>query len=179
MPIALELRLVLATPFVIAALAGCDGAEPEKKYDPDEVIAQAIQFETAFERIDNGPHPSLHVEGMGYGAIYANEAAAEVFRGIDGSDLDDTATFPVGSILVKNNFDAEMNPRGAITILAKFEEGYNPTHHDWFFAMVTLEGEVIEGKSSPSFEVEYCYDCHASMGEKTDFAIGLSPDQKR
>jgi hypothetical protein len=178
MPTHARLRIALAC--FAPALAACTEEPEPKTYDPDAVVAEALAFETELERLDLEPIMSVHGDMTGHGAIYANDIAAEVFRSIDGSDPTDTAEFPRGSILVKNNLDANMQPLGALTILAKFEEGYNPETNDWFFAMVSAaDGEPIEGRIGKGVEVYYCYDCHSQLGPNTDNVIGLAPDQLR
>jgi len=161
----------------ILALGAC-ADEPAQTYDPDEVIATAITFATELERLDNGPLPSIHVDMLGFAEFYANDVAADVFRSIvPGSS--DTVTFPRGSILVKNNLDQNGEPRGALTILAKFEEGYFPMGNDWFFAMVSMDGEVLNNTVGNGVEVYACYDCHAQRAPNSDLIIGLSADELR
>jgi hypothetical protein len=164
---------------LVPLLATCT-QEPEPiKYDPDEVVAEALEFATNFERMDAMPKASVHGTMDGYGEIYANEIAADVFRSIDLTNLEDTAEFPRGSILVKNNLGPDMQPVGVLTILAKFEEGYYPQGNDWFWAMVTTDGEPVEGRIGNGQEIYYCWDCHSSMGPNTDFVIGLAPEELR
>ena len=153
--------------------------EPEPvTYDPAEVHAQAANFETEFERIDNGTFASAHMDEMALARIWANEEAAEVFRSIDPNDLDATAEYPRGSILVKENLDMEGSPL-ALTVLAKFEEGYNDKANDWHFAMIDYEGNVLMDTAGTGAAVESCRDCHSQMGANTDHTIGLPPDQLR
>ena len=147
-------------------------------YDPAEVYASAANFETELERIDAQMIDSMHGDGLGFARIWANEAAAEVFRGIDGTDPNATAEYPRGSILVKENLDTNGDPI-ALTVLAKFEEGYNDKADDWHFAMIDYEGNVIMGVEGTGSEVEFCRDCHSQMGPNTDHTIGLAPDQLR
>jgi hypothetical protein len=173
-----RLRLVLAS-LAPLVLVTCTPEPEPKKYDPDEIVAEALEFATEFERLDAAPKASVHGMMDGYGEIYANELAAEVFRSIDVTDLNDTAEFPRGSILVKNNLGPDMQPVGVLTILAKFEEGYYPEGNDWFWAMVTTDGEPVEGRIGNGQEIYYCWDCHSSMGPNTDFVIGLAPEELR
>lgn len=171
-------RRLLLIPVLLTACTQEPEPEPYK-YNPDEVVAEAIQFATKFERLDLQPKMSVHGTMDGYGEIYANEIAAEVFRSIDVTDPNDTAVFPRGSILVKNNLGPDMQPVGMLTILAKFEEGYYPMANDWFFALVTTEGEPIDNKIGKDQPVYYCWDCHSSMGGNTDLVIGLAPEELR
>ena len=171
----LRVRVLASIPVLLGA---CSEPEP-KKYDPDATVAEALEFATKFERLDAQPKMSVHGMMDGYGEIYANEIAAEVFRSIDGSDPTDTAVFPRGSILVKNNLGPDMQPVGVLTILAKFEEGYYPEGNDWFWAKVTSEGEPIDNEIGNGPDIYYCWDCHSSMGGNTDLVIGLAPDELR
>jgi hypothetical protein len=152
---------------------------PVETYEPDQIIAEAIAFATEFERLDAGPIASLHGMMDGFGEIWANEKAAAVFRSIDGSDPTATAEFPRGSILVKNNLDADGEPKGMLTILAKFEAGYSDETKDWFFAAVDPQGQVINDLVGSGTEVYFCYDCHSQMGANTDLVIGLPPHELR
>jgi hypothetical protein len=168
--------LLCLAPFLLATCT----EEPEpKKYDPDEIVAEALEFASNYERLDLQPRASVHGTMDGFGEIYANELAAEVFRGIDGTDPNDTAEFPRGAVLVKNNLGPDMQPVGVLTILAKFEDGYYPQGHDWFWAMVTTDGEPVEERIGNGSEIYYCWDCHSSMGPNTDYVIGLAPGELR
>ncbi len=170
-------RPYLALAGLLSVLAACTDEPEPKHYNPDEVVAEALKFATDMERLGLAPVMSIHVDMAGYGEIYANDIAAEVFRSIDRSDPTDTAEFPPGSILVKNNLDADMQPRDALTVLAKFEEGYNPEGGDWFYAMITTKGEPIKEIIGNGPEVYFCYDCHSQRAPNTDYVIGLTPDQ--
>jgi hypothetical protein len=161
-------------------LLGACTQEPEPEtYDPDVVVAEALEFATKLERLDLEPKASVHGNMDGFGEIYANEIAAEVFRSIDGTDPNATAVFPRGSILVKNNLGPDMQPLGMLTIMAKFEEGYHPQANDWFWALVTPEGEPIMERIGNGHQVVFCWDCHSSMGANTDLVIGLAPGELR
>jgi hypothetical protein len=179
MPMSSSVRLCVLLVGLVPLLATCTQEPEPYHYDPDEIVAEALEFATNFERMDAMPKASQHGTMDGYGEIYANDVAAEVFRSIDFSDLEDTAEFPRGSILVKNNLGPDMQPLGVLTILAKFEEGYYPEGHDWFWAMVTTDGTPVEDRIGKGQEIYYCWDCHSSMGPNTDFVIGLTPEELR
>ena len=163
---------------LLAVLPACTEAEP-KKYDPEEVVATAVDYEASLEHLNAMPIDTVHNDEMGFAEIYANDVAAEVFREIDGTDLGATAEFPRGSILTKVHYDENLEPLGVMTILAKFEEGYNPEANDWFFAMVTTEGEAIDGVIGNGPDVYFCFDCHQQEAAATDLVIPLAPDQLR
>jgi hypothetical protein len=70
---------------------------------------------------------------------------------------------PDGSIIVKENFDAEEKLKN-LTVMTKVAE-YDPGYSDWFWAMYSAEGEVLrEGL------VTGCISCHAGMVEN-DYII--------
>ena len=173
-PFALPLGLCLLPLF----LSACGEEEPEA-YDPEEVIAQAVDFETNFERLDAAGVETVHdSQGtMIRSRMWANSIGAEVFRTLDPSDLSQTVEMPRGAIFLKESYEANGDPREAMQILAKFEEGYYPAGKDWFFAQVTRDGTVLDGKVGMGPEITSCLDCHAQMGERTDLIIGLPPDQ--
>jgi hypothetical protein len=70
---------------------------------------------------------------------------------------------PDGSIIVKENYDADKNNVG-YTVMAKVQ-GYNPAVDDWFWAMFDPNGKVMmEGKP------DYCIKCHSGM-KPNDYVI--------
>jgi hypothetical protein len=157
--------------------------EPDSGHDPDEVIAEAIGFADTLERLDNAPFMSMHLEGVGLGAAYADAESAELFRTLRPEQLEATgAVFAEGSLLVKENFDIAGNPVDVLNVMAKFEAGYNTKGNDWYFAAITRDGEVIQDAmgndiSGNGAAVEFCRDCHSQMGLHTDLVIGLLPEQ--
>lgn len=172
-------RPLLALACLAPLLAACTEEPPAVSYDPEQIIAESIDFATALERLDYAPVPSVHGTMDGLAEFYANESAAEVFRGIDVGDPSATAEFPRGALLVKNLLDINGEPLGVLTILAKFEAGYGEKYDDWFFAMVNFEGEVIDDMIGNGPSVYHCYDCHQQQAPNTDLVIGLEPGQLR
>jgi hypothetical protein len=169
-------RTTLACLPLSLALLACAEDEPQT-YDPEEVIAEAVDFEDNFVRLDADGVLTMHDEmSMTRVQIWANEAGAEVFRTIDINDPDQVVEMPRGAIFVKESYDLDGNPFDAMMVLAKFEEGYNPAANDWFFAMIERDGTVLrEGKGQ---EVEFCRDCHSSMAPNTDHIVGLPADEQ-
>ena len=85
--------------------------------------------------------------------LYANRTAAAGARAL-----------PVGSILVKENFDATGTKLMAVTVMYR-SEGFNPDGGDWHWTkyepdgvLSTMKGMRITGK------VGMCIDCHRSAG---------------
>ena len=172
--------LVLSATCLSSLGCGGDTEEPET-YDPAEIIALSVDFETNFERLDLDGVVTVHdSDGNVISRLWANEIGAEVFRTLDPADTSQTVEMPRGAIFLKESYEIDgTTPRDPMQILAKFEEGYYPEANDWFFAMVTREGEVIDGISGNGFEVVGCVDCHGQQGELTDFIIGLPPEELR
>lgn len=169
---------VLATLLPLAAGSAC--SEPEAKtYDPDETIATAVAFEDELERLDLEAFATEHLEGDGLAKIWATPEAAEIFRTLDPMDLEQTAEFPPGTIIVKDNYDLQGNPSNLLNVMAKFEPGYNPAGNDWFFALIERDGTVIGERIGKGGGVEFCRDCHKQNGEKTDLIIALPADNLR
>ncbi len=164
--------------FALSALA-CGGEEEPETYDPDAIIAQVVDFETNFERLDANGIETVHDSNdeMITSRIWAYAEGAAVFRTLDPSDAAQTAEMPRGAIFMKESYDADGNPLAPMQILAKFEEGYYPAGNDWFFAMIDREGNVLDETVGNGPEITYCLDCHAQMGELTDLIIGLPPEE--
>jgi hypothetical protein len=73
-------------------------------------------------------------------------------------------TFPSGSILVKENFDATGTKLMAVTVMYR-SQGYSPESGDWYWtkyeadgSVATMDGMRIAGR------VGMCIDCHRSAG---------------
>jgi len=162
---------------VLGVVAAC-GEEEAERYDPDEVIAAAVNF-SDYERMDLERQPTGHKDLTASMSIWANEPAAEIFRTLDPLDLDQEAEFPPGAVLVKEMYTLDGEPTPELFVLAKFEAGYNDRANDWFFARISREGEVLDGISGKGGEVEFCADCHSSMGGNSDFVIGLPAENQR
>lgn len=65
-------------------------------------------------------------------------------------------TIPVGSIIVKENYDVDKN-LDSLTVIYKMA-GYNPDASDWFWAKYQPDGTIdLEGK------VAGCIECHGQV----------------
>jgi len=74
---------------------------------------------------------------------------------VESAFADFTGTLPDGSIIVKENVGTDPNvTEAALTVMWKVQ-GFDPANHDWFWANMTPEGEIVaEGK------VQGCTACH-------------------
>lgn len=171
---------IICSPLVAAliGLFACE-AEPEPQtFDPDAVIAEAVDFKSNFERIDLDGLVTMHdANGLTTSRIWANEIGAEVFRTIDLTDPNQMVEMPRGAVFLKESDNAQGEALDAMQLLAKFEEGYHPLGGDWFFAMIQRDGTPIDERIGNGAKVTFCVDCHDSMGPNTDFVIGLPADQ--
>ena len=153
-------------------------SEPEPEpvtFDPEEVIAEAIEFEANYERLDLDGVATVHdSNGVITAHIWANDIGAEVFRTIDIDDPTQIVEMPRGAVFVKENYGQDGAPLDFMQVLAKFEEGYHPAGNDWFFALITRDGEPIQERVGKGAEVTFCVDCHGSMAINTDYIIGLA-----
>ncbi|NVB42993.1 hypothetical protein G6O69_34545 [Pseudenhygromyxa sp. WMMC2535] len=171
--------LLCLSPLLALACTDDGSGDDESSYDPEEIIATAVDFSTQLERLDVDTVESIHLENMSRGAIWANADAATIFRTLDPDDADQQAEFPPGSLFVKELFDPEGNPIDALNVMAKFDPGYFPEANDWFFALIQRDGTVIQEQIGNGSEVGFCVDCHTSLAPDTDLIIGLDAEDLR
>ncbi|PRP91403.1 hypothetical protein ENSA5_55200 [Enhygromyxa salina] len=171
-------RLSLVCSFCLFGLAACAEDEEPETFDPDAVIAEAVDYEANYVRLDLDGVPTAHDSGgMVVARMWANEAGAEVFRTLDPDDPTQMVEMPRGAVFVKENYDLDGNPLDFMQVLAKFEDGYYPDGNDWFSALIQRDGTPLQGRIGKGPEITFCVDCHSSMGKNTDFIIGLPADQ--
>ena len=114
----------------------------------------------------NGPHAHTSVK------IYMNEIAAEAFR-------DGAATYPVGSVIVKEKLGLEYDLVGAggerernaaktasgVGGMIKRSAGYDPEHGDWEYFYFEDPAKIEHGK------IASCVECHRGAAA-TDYVFG-------
>jgi hypothetical protein len=100
-------------------------------------------------RPGQSPHGKFH-------EVYINATLA-------GSLPNAARVAPDGSIIVKENFNAEKKLTN-VTVMAKVK-GFNPEDGDWFWARYEPSGKVIDAG-----EVEACYKCHEGVKDN-DYVI--------
>ena len=86
------------------------------------------------------PHGALHT-------TYVNDIALSAIKGKNG-------TFPTGSMIVKEGYDADKKLIAIISLTKVM--GYDSEHHDWFWI------RVIDGNISAQGKVQGCITCHSA-----------------
>lgn len=76
---------------------------------------------------------------------------------------------PEGTVAIKPFDKDDEEGLDGIAVMIKKEEGYDPDNNDWYYAMYTAKGEIME-KPEPG-KVKMCIDCHASASAK-DYLAG-------
>lgn len=92
---------------------------------------------------------------------------AHVFVSSNGSFAMKTnsATFPVGSIIIKEKFsDPNGKETELFTGMIKREKGYNPACGDWEFFTLSAEATKVTARG----KLKSCMDCHVEYAE-SDF----------
>jgi hypothetical protein len=126
---------------------------------------------------ESGDHGNRFVD------TYVNDIGVEAY-----TDDDEEMAIPVGTIIVKTSWEraADGTPSdipGPVFVMEKREEGFDPGHNDWYYA---IHWEKIPAKWSkklgeslywrtPSKKVDYCWKCH----EGYDRELGMVPDENR
>ena len=115
---------------------------------------------------------------------YANAAAHNYGKFEKGGQ------FPSGSTIAKDSFrivpsclplsiTADAVEPGPLFVMEKMDPGFNPQSGDWRFSMVTPDGSIYgETKGIGGEQVQFCADCHQSVGEKQDWVFFL-PEEYR
>ena len=108
--------------------------------------------------------------GAGFASIFVNSTFA---KSADKSNPD------VGSVIIKNNLDSEvLTDIDSITMMVKKEDGYDPEHHNWFWAKLDPQGNVaanpmgvmLAGRvGTTEGEGAACLGCHQQ--DSSDFII--------
>ena len=134
---------------VLFSLAAC-AVPPPLPEDPEDkamyfYLNEADYQSWAFWPEKEGLQPSTFPHGS-FAKTYVNKEALEAIQ-------KKSATLPVGSVVVSENFKPDKT-LGMIAVMYK-KEGYNPQAGDWFWAQYNQNGKVRrEGK------LVYCLGCH-------------------
>lgn len=170
---------VLALALGLLVFAACDG---DGSGDADEggdtttggeldeaaIVSEALGY-PSFERINADPYPSAHGAAASINVFVPSEYAA-AYRALDPDDPDATASFPDGTLVVKEHLDGEGEPAG-VTIMYK-AAGFDPDRNDWWWANASLDGTINDGGM-----VDYCIACHEPRAD-ADWLFGVPADQQ-
>jgi len=164
----------LALPVVLslAFLSGCEKKEVEKRLPA--LTASAITGEAVWNRIENEANWDSYGHWPGLDGLLPGQSPHGKFHEIYVNAPLLTALpiadriAPDGSIIVKENFDADKQPLNE-SVMVKVK-GYDPEHGDWFWASFDPDGKVqVAGK------VASCIACHEGM-KANDYIIIHSLD---
>lgn len=108
------------------------------------------------EERKRNPHASTAI------TVYVNQIGTEAMLS------ESAATFPVGSIIVKQKFDPNHEPDKPLlyTVMIKRESGYNPDAGDWEFAVIGGDGLEFQARGA----LANCIACHAPQ-KANDFVF--------
>lgn len=150
---ALTAAIVIAT-----AIAGCPPTVPTDDAAPlqpmpsgselFQLITSPIPYQEwgRFPRVE-GVFPSLAPHGP-QARVLINGKVEQAFANFTGS-------LPDGAIIVKENFGENTSEKESTLTVMQKVTGFNPQGGDWFWAMMTPQGEVLaEGA------IEGCIACH-------------------
>lgn len=136
----------------VSLFLGCISTTPPK---PDgKELYNYITKENNYKKWKGWPgKEALYPGREPHGALLTTYVTDDAFSAIK----DKKGTLPHGSIIVKENYNADMELMG-ITVMYKVK-GYDGGHNDWFWARYS-NGEIFEeGKANE------CIDCHAKRND--------------
>ncbi len=132
-------------------------------YRPSEIPAAASY--STWRRYNSVPYLSA-AHGNRYINNYANAQASNY------GQLDDGASMPPGSVIVKDSFTVTRMGdvhTGALFIMEKMPPGFSPEGRDWRYTMILPDGAVFgTTKGEDSESVAFCAACHKAAGDDRD-----------
>jgi len=114
-------------------------------------------------------------------AVYSNSGAAvyennhkQFLRWYDDPDDEENEPqylkYPVGTVLLKENYAAEDGHPGAplsLTMMIKQAPGFSSGHGDWLFLQTSTAGDIlIEGSFNDPEVKAVCADCHENVADR-------------
>ncbi len=96
----------------------------------------------------------------------------------------DFKKYPIGSLFLKEHFNAKDDKReeGTIlTLMEKLPEGYDDEYGNWKYIWVNSQSGAIiaEGNSSNELLYSSCIECHSNMSDRDYvFATYMQPDSE-
>ncbi len=147
-----------------------DGATAGDALDEDAILAAASAFATEMDRLSDEARPSQHALAETV-HFYAAAEHRDLYLSID-PDAPTEVTFPEGTLLVKENLDADGASDGYFAMYKAFA-GYDEAGGDWYWLRVNGAGEV--GNSGA---VGFCIDCHNAGAGVSDLVFGIPLDNR-
>lgn len=139
--------------------------------DEAAVLEAANAFATTMDKVSDEPRTSQHALADTVN-FYVPAEHRELYLSID-PDAPTEATFPEGTLLVKENLDAEGNSDGYFAMYKGFQ-GYDPEGNDWYWLRV--DGAGATGNAG---KVGFCKDCHGGgSAAVSDFVFGVPLDNR-
>ena len=130
----------------------------------------------AWRRFNAAPYRSAQ-HGERFVNNYAN-AVGEVYE-----MYEDAGTFPEGSILAKDSFTVTEKGEvyaGALFLMEKMPEGFDPESRDWKYSMILPDGSVFGISHGEGHEqVEFCVTCHIAAGDEQDHLFFIPEELRR
>ena len=153
---------------------GSGGGDPPGLTEADVVQAFEGFTLSGFTRVTKDAVASQHAASERV-IVWVNDEALEQYLAIDPADLEGTSDpFPLGTILIKQGTTEAGEPDGAATVMAKFDEGFNPEAADWWWGRFSTAGELAD-----SGAVGFCISCHDGNGfARTDYVAGTPVDNR-
>ena len=145
--------------------SGGDGGSAPVTVDDSELGAQAADV-ASLTKVNVEPFMSAQHMGNPMVNVYVNDVAADSYAEVTtGSPV----TFPEGSMIVKEMLDPEGTPM-MLTAMFKADAGYDSDNNDWWWGMLTLDGQPAESGSVG--KIAMCNGCHQAQ-TTTDATFGL------
>lgn len=148
-----RLAIVWSVGFVVV-VAACDGGdEPEPQVEPFFPADFASRYTEVRPCMPSGDHDLNHVR------ILVDDAALDPY-------LERTAPFPVGAIVLKQEYDfgdtACAGETRQWTVMKRLAEGSAPDTLDWAWQTVDVDRAVVDE------DLPRCIACHTGCGVPPD-----------
>ena len=142
---------------------GGEGGGSSATVDDAELSAMAADY-ASLTKANPAPFMSAQHDGMPMVNVFYNDVASEHYPITSGP-----FTFAEGSMIVKEMLGPDDQPM-MLTAMYKGPAGYDPDNGDWWWGMLTLEGEPAMPGSVG--KIAMCTGCHQGQSD-TDFAFGI------
>jgi hypothetical protein len=137
---------------------------------------KTVRGYTGWTTANTVPYQSA-THGGRYVNNYANKHAAHRY-----TKFEKAGNMPVGSVLAKDSFAVRPDGKigiGPLFVMEKMPGGFNTSTGNWRYTMIMPNGTAVgttNGKGSAN--VQFCAECHLSMGEDQD-SMTFLPEEFR